>query len=176
MSDHIRRMVSFLAATALLGLTVLCVLLHAPPALAAIRQLEEAPGQVVYQSRQALVDQTGDRWQAIAFNRIRPDGSTSFYLRLVGFPGKAEIDRDRPLTLTDSLGNAFSAADASGEIFTDAASPEPNVGQYDLQPVVASLPSAIPMQLSLPMRNQDEVSLALSPALIQEWKTVAHYH
>jgi hypothetical protein len=37
-------------------------------------------------------DQHGNTWQAIAFKRIRPDGQTSFDLRLVGFPGVADID------------------------------------------------------------------------------------
>lgn len=175
MSQHIRKLVSFLAVTTLLGLSVLYILLDAPSALAAIRQLEEAPGQVVYQSRQTLVDQQGDRWQTIAFNRIRPDGSTSFYLRLVGFPGTAAIDRDRPLTLTTSLGQSFTAADASSRIFTDASAPEPNVGQYNLQPIVSELPIAIPMQLALPTLDQNDVRLSVSPALVQEWKTVANY-
>jgi hypothetical protein len=73
-------------------------------------------------------------FSAIAFNRIRPDDSTSFYLRLVGFPGSAEIDRSRPLNLTTSLRQSLTAADASSDIFTDASTPEANVGQYDLQP------------------------------------------
>ncbi|MBE9109729.1 DUF3122 domain-containing protein [Nodosilinea sp. LEGE 07298] len=170
-----RRILSLLTATALLGVCILGLVLQAAPALAAIRQLEEAPGQFVYQSRQTIFDQHGDRWQVIAFNRIRPDGHTSFDLRLVGFPGKGEIDRDRPLTLISSLKQTWTARDASSQIFTDASAPEPNVGQYDLQPMVAQLPTAIPMQLVLPIRGQDDAVLSLSPALIQEWKTVAAY-
>lgn len=175
MKHPMQRMASFVAATAFLGLYVLSVVFHTDPALAAIRQLEEAPGQVVYQSRQALQDQYGDRWQVIAFNRIRPDGGASFYLRLVGFPGAAAIDRSRPLTLTTSLGQSLSAADASSQIFTDASTPEPNVGQYDMQPIAAQLPVAVPMQLALPLQGKNDSLLSISPALIQEWKTVAAY-
>ncbi|MGD1942079.1 MAG: DUF3122 domain-containing protein [Leptolyngbyaceae cyanobacterium] len=173
MGRFIPKIVFRLAATALLGACLLSVLFYPWPAQAAIRQLEEAPGQVVYQSRQTLTDQHGDRWQAIAFNRVRPDRTTSFYLRLVGFPGTAAINRDRPLILTTSLGQSLTAADASSQIFTDASAPEPQVGQYDLQPIVAQLPIAMPMQLALPTLNNEVVSLSLSPALIQEWKTVA---
>jgi Protein of unknown function (DUF3122) len=75
------------------------------------------------------VELSSDRLQAIAFKRILPDGKTSFYLRLVGFPGVAEIDRAQPLSLINSLGKQLTAADASSNIFTESAAPEPNVGQ-----------------------------------------------
>ncbi|MEO1300286.1 MAG: DUF3122 domain-containing protein [Cyanobacteria bacterium J06636_16] len=178
MGHRIQKILSVLAVTVLFSVCVLGVevaLLSASPALAAMRQLEEAPGQVVYQSRQTLPDSRGDRWQVIAFNRIRPDGSTSFYLRLVGFSGTAAIDRSRPLTLTTSLGQSLTAADASSQIFTDESTPEPNVGQYDLQPLIAQLRATIPLQLTLPILNQDDVLLPVASALIQEWQTVAAY-
>ncbi|MFE4106291.1 DUF3122 domain-containing protein [Almyronema epifaneia] len=175
MTYHTRKVVSLLAATALVGLFFLCAVLQTPPALAAIRQLEEAPGQIVYQARQTVPDQQGDRWQLIAFNRVRPNGQTSFYLRLVGFPGKAEIDRSRSLLLTSSLGQRLTAQEASSQIFTDAAAAAPNIGQYDLKPIVSQLAAAVPLQLTLPTLNQDDVLLTLTPAYIQEWKTVAAY-
>jgi hypothetical protein len=49
------------------------------PAIAAVTQIEEYPGQMLYQSRQKLQDQTGKSWQAIAFKRIHPEGSASIY-------------------------------------------------------------------------------------------------
>ena len=43
-----------------------CGFLWSPlPAFATISQLEEYPGQMLYQSRQTLQDQTGKSWQAI---------------------------------------------------------------------------------------------------------------
>jgi hypothetical protein len=66
------------------------------------RQLEEAPGQVVYQSRQTLTEQKGRSLQAIACKRLQPDGNLQLYLRLVGFPGTVEINRFRALPLTNS--------------------------------------------------------------------------
>ncbi|MGD1852641.1 MAG: DUF3122 domain-containing protein [Leptolyngbyaceae cyanobacterium] len=144
--------------------------LAVPSASAAIRQLEEAPGQLVYQSRQTLRDQHDSSWQAIAFKRIRPDGSNFFYLRLVGFPGFTEIDRSQPLELTDSLGKVLTANDASQQIFTDAAAPEPNVGQYDLAPIVSEFQAAIPLKLTLPTTQGKPIELLVSPALVQEWQ------
>ena len=53
-------------------------ILDAPSASAAIRQLEESPNQMVYQSRQSLKDQHGNTWQTVAFKRVRSDGNSSF--------------------------------------------------------------------------------------------------
>jgi hypothetical protein len=143
-----------------------------PPAMAAIRQLEEAPGQVVYQSRQTLRDQHNHSWQAIAFKRILPDGSQVLDLRLVGFPGVAEIDRAQPLRLTNSLGKTLTAEDASRAIFTDATAPEPQVGQYDLAPIIGELQATMPWQLRVPTTQGEPVELLISPTLIQEWQTL----
>lgn len=175
MGCQIRRVLSWLL---LVGAVILGVLFglgmfNPPSAAAAIRQLEEAPGQIVYQSRQTLKDQHGNNWQAIAFKRIRGDGRTSFELRLVGFPGVVEIDRSQSLTLTNSLGKIFTAADASGDIFTEVAKPEPNVGQYDLQPLLPDLEVGIPINLNLPTVGGAAVKLSVSPLLIEEWRTVA---
>ncbi|MFQ4136104.1 DUF3122 domain-containing protein [Nodosilinea sp. PGN35] len=171
----IRKVFSWLLVfgAVILGIWLGFGLFNPPSAAAAIRQLEEAPGQVVYQARQTLTDQQGHSWQAIAFKRIRPNGSTSVALRLVGFPGVAAIDRSQPLTLTDSLGQTLTAADDSGQIFTDEANPEPHVGQYDLQPLLPELRAEIPLRLTLPTAEGEFVHLPISPALIQEWHAVA---
>jgi hypothetical protein len=162
----------------LLGVLVLSVslglgLVTTPHAAAVIRQLEEAPGQIVYQSRQTLRDRHGNSWQAIAFKRIRPDGKTSFSLRLVGFPGVVEIDRTQPLSLSNSLGKTLTAIDTSSTIFTESAVPEPNVGQYDLEPLLPQLQSEIPLKLTLPTIGGEEINLLIPPFLVQEWQTVA---
>ena len=144
------------------------------PAAAAIRQLEEAPGQVVYQSRQTLYDQHNNSWQTIAFKRIRPDGNTFLYLRLVGFPGSVDIDRSQPLILTNSLGKTLTANDASQQIFTDTTSPTPNVGQYDLAPIVFELQAEIPLKLSLPTTQFEPVKLVISPHWSKSGRHFSH--
>ncbi|MEB3338775.1 MAG: DUF3122 domain-containing protein [Leptolyngbyaceae bacterium] len=174
------RIRNFFSGLLLLGVLVLAVLLglgilNPPSAAAAIRQLEEAPGQIVYQSRQTLKDQQGHSWQAVAFKRIRPQGQTSFELRLIGFPGAVAIDHSQPLTLTNSLGTTLTATDVSSTIFTEAAQPESHVGQYDLQPLRSQLPAEIPLKLSLPTLGGEAVSLSVPPSLVQEWQTVASY-
>jgi Protein of unknown function (DUF3122) len=164
--------------TILLGFAIcFCLLVGVGqnPTRAAIRQLEEAPGQMVYQSRQTLKDRHGNNWKAIAFKRIRANDKTNFYLRLVGFPGVTKIDRSQPLTLTNSLGKTLTATEASGDIFTESASPEPSVGQYDLQPLLPQLQVEIPLKLSLPTIGGESISLSVPPSFVEEWQTVSSY-
>lgn len=174
---QIRQIFSWLLLWGAIVLAILLGLgiLPTPSAMAAIRQLEEAPGQVVYQSRQTLQDQHGNHWQTVAFKRIRLDGQTSFELRLIGFPGVVDLDRAQPLTLTNSLGTTLTAADVSSTILADAAQPQPHVGQYDLQPLLPQLQPEIPWKLSLPTIGGEAVSLPVSPLLVEEWQTVANY-
>ena len=162
-------LISAIAIFALIGLGVLDM----PSASAAIRQIEEAPNQMVYQSRQSLKDQHGNTWQTVAFKRSRPDGNSSFELRLVGFPDLVAINHTQPLTLTNSLGKTLTATDTSSNIFKDGV--QANVGQYDLQPLLSELQAEIPLKISLSTLKGDAISLSVPPALVAEWQTVANY-
>ena len=141
-------------------------------AVAAISQLEEAPGQIVYQARQTLKDRYGNSWQAIAFKRVPPNGKATFELRLVGFPGVTVIDRRKPLLLTDSMGKTLIAHDTSSTIFTDLAAPEPNVGQYNLQPLLAQLQAEIPLELTIAAIDSEAINLSVPPSFVEEWQTI----
>ncbi len=177
MGCQIRKFFSWLLLLGAIALAVLSGLgiFDISPASAAIRQLEEAPGQMVYQSRQTLKDQHGNGWQTVAFKRITPDGESSFELRLVGFPGLVEIDRTQPLTLTNSLGKTLTTAEEDRHIFTDSTKPEPNVGQYDLQSLLSQMPAEIPLELSLPTIQGEAIRLSVPASLVQEWQTVASH-
>ncbi len=108
---------------------LICVLLFvwSPlPAFAAVTQIEEYPGQMLYQSRQNLRDQNGNSWQAIAFKRIHPEGSSLVSLRLVGFSSGVELDHTQPLTLTTSVGQTLTAKDISSEISQETTTPAPS--------------------------------------------------
>jgi hypothetical protein len=175
MKNIIRTMIFWLLFLGTLGTIIFLSLgiFHPPVAMAAIRQLEEKPGQIVYQSRQNLKDQQGNTWQAIAFKRTSPDHKTRFYLRLVGFPGVTKIDRTQPITLTNSLGKSLTASDASQDIFAESNRPESNVGQYDIESLLLQLSVEIPWELTLPTITGEAVNLSISPTLIQEWQTLA---
>ena len=171
---RVRKIFSWLL---LLGALVLTILLglgiaNIPDANAAITQIEEAPGQVVYQSRQILKDRHGNTWQAIAFKRILPNGKTTLELRLVTFPGVVEIDRAKPLLLINSLGKTFTAADVSSNIFSDPTHPEPNVGQYDIQPLLPQLQAEIPLNLRLPTLGSEAINLVVPSSFVRDWQTL----
>ena len=153
----------------LIGLTTFAL----PPAIAQISQIEEAPGQMVYQARQTIRDLNGLSWQVIAFKRTVPSGESSFDLRLVGFPGAVEVKHPHPLVLTTSMGQTSTAADVTRQIFTDE-SPAPNVGQYDLAEILPQLSETVPLQLSLSSTSGSEIVLNISPRVVQTWQAVAN--
>ncbi|MCL1471711.1 DUF3122 domain-containing protein [Argonema antarcticum A004/B2] len=155
--------------------TLICVLLvvWSPlPAVASVTQIEEYPGQMLYQSRQKLQDQNGNFWQVIAFKRIHPEGNAIVSLRLVGFPGAVEFDRTQPLTLTTSMGKTLTAKDISSEIYQDTPTPA-NVGEYDIKSVLPQLQAEIPLHLTLPMVTGSAIELQIPSVAIQEWQAVS---
>jgi len=177
MNCRIRKFLSWLLLIGAIAIFTLIGLgiLDTPSASATIRQLEESPHQMIYQSHQSLKDQHGNTWQTVAFKRVLPDGNSSFELRLVGFPNIVEIDHSQPLTLSNSLGKTFLAVDNSEHIFPDGSQPQSNVGQYDLQPLLSELEAEIPMQISLATVKGDLISLSIPNSLVAEWQTVANY-
>jgi len=151
---------------------VLLVVCSSLPAFAAMTQIEEYPGQMLYQSRQKLRDQTGNYWQAIAFKRIHPEGSAIVSLRLVGFPGTVEFDHTQPLTLKTSMGQTLTAKDISSEISSDTPTPA-NVAEYDIKSILRQLKPEIPIQLTLPMVTGSTIKLQIPFTAIQEWQTIS---
>jgi Protein of unknown function (DUF3122) len=155
------------------SICLLLVIFNHLPAFATVTQIEEAPGQMLYQSRQNLRDRTGKSWQVVAFKRVRPDGSEMVSLRLVGFLGAVELDHNQPLTLTTSMGQTLTAKDVTNEI-SQGATALANVGEYDIQPILPQLQSEIPLELTLPMLTGSAVELQISSIAIQEWQTIAN--
>lgn len=154
---------------------LICVLLvvgSSLPAFASVTQIEEYPGQMLYQSRQTLRDQNENSWQVIAFKRVHPEGSAVVSLRLIGFADGVEFDHTQPLTLTTSMGKTLAARDISGEISQDTPTPA-NVGEYDLQPVLPQLQVGIPLHLTLPMVTGAAIKLQIPFTAIQEWQTIS---
>lgn len=143
------------------------------PAWATIQRIEEAPGRVVYQTRESLKDQVGHTWQVVAFRRQWPDGAISLDLRLVGFPGTVTIDRSQPLTLASVVGPSLTATDSSGEILTSGTPLEPYVGQYDLLPILDQLRPELPWQLHLATLDGPELKITLPPLAIQDWQVLS---
>jgi Protein of unknown function (DUF3122) len=148
------------------------------PTIAAITQIEEYPGQMLYQSRQNLQDQTGKAWQAIVFKRIHPERTNTVSLRLISFPGVMEFDHNQPLTLLTPVGKTLTANDISNNISQDNP-PPPNVAEYDIKAVLPQLNFGLkvekPIQLTLPVTTGPAIELEIPSTMIQEWQTLLAY-
>jgi len=134
---------------------------------AAIRKTTEADGQILYQSRHQLQDSQQQSWQVVLFKREKQDKEGDVKLRLVGFPGKAEIAHPKPLILeTDRA--AWQAQDLFAE-----KSPTPNVGQYSIGEMISELSPENSLLLKIPQVNGETATLKVPGVIVLEWKIVA---
>jgi hypothetical protein len=152
----------------ILLISIALVNLKSQPALASIRQMLEAPGQILIQSRHTLNDEQGNAWQVVLFKRSQADGSTMIHLRLVDFPELADFEHPQPLTITTNAGDLFQASD----IFADK-SPAPNVGEFDLQTILFQLPIT-KLNLSLTMKDNISTNLSIPTEVVLEWQSIGN--
>lgn len=136
------------------------------PAQAALRVIEEAPGQVLYQTRHSLRDTADQPWQVVFFKRERPEGPPLIHLRLVGFPEAVTFQHPQPLPVQVDGATVGTAAD----VFK-ARSPGPNVGEYDFADLILTLPAAGFLQLELPLTAPR--SLRVPYFVVRQWQAVA---
>jgi hypothetical protein len=135
-------------------------------ATAAISQLEAVPGEIIYRSQLKLDDQSGKVWQVIFWKQVYPDSPPSINLRLVGFPGSAELIHPQPLRITKTTGEILTAPD----VFLEEA-PIPTIGQYDFKNVLPKL-SVEPLLLSIPLPGEQFINISVPQSVVQEWQTV----
>lgn len=155
----------------LCGLLILLLSLSLPtpqPATAMVRQLEEAPGQLLLQSRHSLRDKTGKSWQVVLFKRTTTGELANLSLRVVGFPGVVEFAHPQPLKIITGNGETLIAHDMFAQ-----QSPAPNVGQYDLEDVLLKLPITEKVSLELPLVGNNSLQLPLPSPVLLEWQTIA---
>jgi hypothetical protein len=134
--------------------------------IAAVTQLEPAPKEFVYRSQTKLEDQSGKVWQVVLFKQVYPGQATSINLRLVGFPGMAELIHPQPLKITTATGKVITADD----VFLDEA-PAPTIGQYDLKKILPQLPTE-PLLLSIPLPGKTSIDISVPQSVVQEWQLV----
>ena len=149
-----------------LAIAVLLVLALAAPALASVHTYHEQPGQTTYRSRQSLRDQTDMAWQATVFKRYVGEDLQGAYLRLVGFPGRATPDPQRPLLIETGTATQWlapTALDPQTKAIPD------NVAQYDLATVLSQLLQPIPLTLVVPQAQAPASRLVVAPYVVAEW-------
>jgi hypothetical protein len=137
-----------------------------PSAAASLHTYHELPNQVTVRSRQSLRDFSDRAWQAIAFKRTRDNALQGIYVRLVGFPGAVEVDRQRPITFLAPTGQQWQL---KGAIDPQTKALPTNVGQYDLQPLLADLTTALPLELQVPLVGAETAEMAIAPFVVEEW-------
>lgn len=153
-----------------LGLLLLLLwLAWMPAAQASVHVYRERPGQVTVRSRLSLRDFRDRAWQAIAFKRTQGDTLQGYYLRLVGFPGAVAVDRQQPVSLVAPTGQSWRLAWA---VDPQAKTLPPNVGQFDLAPLLADIDQALPLEVQLPLVGDDPAEMAIAPFIVAEWLQV----
>ena len=138
------------------------------PAVAVLRQHQDAPGIMRYHSQQSLPDESGNAWQVVLFRQITPGKPTLFNLRLVGFPGISEFTHPQSLEITTAGGQVLTGAD----VFAQGA-PAPNVGQYNFTDVLPRLGTNDFLILSVPLKGEQTLVLKIPQSLVVEWQWLA---
>ncbi|WP_323224287.1 DUF3122 domain-containing protein [Spirulina sp. 06S082] len=151
----------------LFGLLILSWGAIASNATAAVYQMEEAPGQMLYQSRHTLRDEIDEPWQVVLFKREKDNGENSIHLRLVGFPDLTNFAHPQPLKVFTSTGKVLLAED-----FFATESPADNVGEFDFQTVLPQLPQVASVQLLLKMKDESAIALRIPAEVVLEWHLI----
>lgn len=140
----------------------------AQEATALIRQQEEAPGEMLFQARHTLRDETGESWQVVFFKRVKFGEVSDINLRLAGFPGRVEFSHPQPLILIRNDGKVLEARDRFSE-----KSPAPNIGEYSIKEIVSELPTNSSLSLSLPLvGDRPRVKINIPLPVVLEWQEV----
>ncbi|MBE7380435.1 MAG: DUF3122 domain-containing protein [Leptolyngbya sp. SIO1E4] len=157
--------------TLLVGLLATVMLWATLPqvAQASLHTYRERPGQVTYRSRQSLRDYADRAWQAIAFKRLQGEVLQGIYLRLVGFPGAVRVDRQQPIVLLAPTGQQWQLA---WEVDPQTQALPDSVGQYDLQPFLANLSHALPLEMQIPLDGMPVADVRIAPFIVAEWLQV----
>ena len=133
-------------------------------ATALLRQHHETPGVLRYHAQDSLKDRNGNTWQVLLFPENNQNEQTTYYLRLVGFPGVNSFNHPHSLEILTSQGKVFTATDAYAQ-----SAPAPNVGQYDLTSIISQLPGKQSLKLSVPLQDNQELALKIPPEVLTEW-------
>jgi hypothetical protein len=139
--------------------------LFASPAPALLRQHHETPNVLRYHAQDSLKDRNGNTWQVLLFPDNTQGEKTTYYLRLVGFPGLNSFQHPQPLEILTSEGKVLTAADAYPQ-----SAPAPNVGQYDLTSIISQLAGKQSLKLSVLLQANQELALKIPAEVLAEWQ------
>ncbi|OUL23923.1 hypothetical protein BV378_20000 [Nostoc sp. RF31YmG] len=134
-------------------------------AQALLRQHHDSPGVLRYHSQVSIKDEFGYAWQVLLFKQNYNNPVKDLRLRVVGFPGVAEIAHPQPLEIETAAGKLLSASDAYA-----LTAPAPNVGEYNLTNVLAKLPTTDALKLHVPVKSEKPLVLNIPNNVVTEWQ------
>ncbi|NJN32377.1 MAG: DUF3122 domain-containing protein [Synechococcales cyanobacterium RM1_1_8] len=131
-------------------------------------QIDQIDQQVMYRSRLSLRDNQDQAWQTILFKRIKAGQVIDFQLRLISFPGQAELPH--PEALRVEQGN-FQQWELPDQTLLDPQlqTVVTSLGQYDAKPLIASLERTAPLTLTVTLADQAPRQLLVPPYVLREW-------
>ncbi|HAC66123.1 MAG TPA: hypothetical protein DCF68_21965 [Cyanothece sp. UBA12306] len=138
-------------------------------AIASIKKITEASGQILYKSKQSWKDQAGNAWQVVLFKRIKDNETQKINLRLVGFPGVTEFNHPQELTIKVRDDLILTAPDV---FVNNAQSPSPNVGQYDFNSLVDQLEISNFWLLTLPVKGDQQTQIRIPYFILKQWEEI----
>ena len=142
------------------GLLTICL-----PAKALLRQHHETSGTLRYHAQDSLQDRDGNTWQVVLFPDSEKKFTTTYYLRLVGFPEVNSFLHPQSLEILTNQGKLLTAIDSYAQ-----SAPASNVGQYDLTSILSQLPLKGSLKLAIPLQNNRELALKIPPQVLEEWQ------
>ncbi len=145
----------------------LVLVVNPQAASATLREIQESPTKMLYQSRQSLKDADGNTWQVVFFKRVEAGKSPTINLRLVGFPDITKFAHPAPLKIRPNPTLEVTATDLFAR-----ETPADNVGQYDFDGLLEKLPDNTFWELELPLERSESITLKVPFFLIQEWNKV----
>ncbi len=149
-------------------LIILCcislILGNAKPALADLRAYPISTNQIMYRSQQSLRDSRDSSWQLVLYKTVNFGQVETLHLRLVGFPGLAEIAHPENLQIATANDKVWEAEDA----LINSSFPA-NVGEYDFLEAMKQLDREIPLWLTIPLKGVPSVELVVPPFAVKEW-------
>ena len=134
---------------------------------ALIREIEEAPTQIVYQAKHTLRDEEGKSWQVVFYKRLKSGELDSINLRLVGFPGRVEFFHPQPLKISYGQNKISLARDNFAQ-----KAPATNVGEYQFPEVLLDFKTNSVVFLSLPLKANQQAKIKIPFPVLLEWQEV----
>ncbi|WP_426591636.1 DUF3122 domain-containing protein [Dapis sp. BLCC M229] len=137
---------------------------------ALIREIEEAPNQIVYQAKHTLRDQERKPWQVVFYKRLTSGEVDTINLRLVGFPGSVEFTHPQPLKISYGQDKISLARDNFAE-----KAPAPNVGEYQFPEVLFGIKTNAKVFLYLPLKTNQQARIKITVPVLLEWQEVINH-